>query len=281
MKNLLRSCAEEFVYGAHLVSLGASGIILSITLIFNLPTNIFLLFIAYLILQVIYRYNYFRELQFDIKSNPERVKHLSTRKRLVQALPFILIIILYTCLYFTNWATVLLATYICITGILYTEYFKKVKVLGIKNYYTGHFWAAIVLLVPFFYELPNVYPYLYIVLFIFIRGIVNTVFFDLKDIEDDRERDIRTFPVLWGKKKTLFILQIINIISFLPLLIGVLNNHIPTVGLFLSATIFLGIFYLVKGLKMDGKTLRQVSYILIDGEYMFWPLIILLGSIII
>jgi 4-hydroxybenzoate polyprenyltransferase len=278
-KKIIKLVAEEFLFGAHLVSLGASGIVLSVVMIFNLPIQPLLLLIAYLILQIIYRYNYFRELHFDMQSNPERVTYISAKKKWIEISPFLFLAILCGLLLFTNLLTALLAGYITGVGILYTEYFKKLPILGIKNYYTSHFWAILVLMVPFFYDLANIPPYLYIVLFIFIRGLINTVFFDLKDIEDDKKRNVKTFPVRWGKRKTLYILQIINFLSIAPLLLGVYTGQLPGVSLFLGATVLLGVFYLKKAMHMTDKSLRLLSYILVDGEYMFWPVVILIGKL--
>lgn len=277
MKKIVSAITDELIYGAHLVALGAVGITLSIVLVFDLRPNLLHLFIAYLIYLIIYSYNYFRELLQDMKTNPERVKHISSAKKWRQISPLVYILLLCVSLIFTNLLTAILVAFITLGGILYTEKFKRTPILGFKTYYVSFFWSILVLTIPFFYDLDTV-PYLYFVLFIFIRGLVNTIFSDIKDIESDRERGIKTLPVYWGKKKTLYILQIINIISMLPLLVGVVDNKLPFAALLLSITIINGFYYLTRALYMSEKSLRLHSSILIDGEYIFWPAVIIIGK---
>lgn len=281
MKGLLKGIADEFLYGSHLVALGALGITLSVILVFSLPSKPLVLVIAYLVYLIIYTYNHARELIFDKNSNPERVKHLSGKQQWVKMSPFIYSAMLITALLFSNWATALLAVFITAGGILYTEKFKRIPILGWKTYYVSFFWAILILIVPFFYEIGSVTPYLYFVLFIFIRGLVNTTFSDIKDIESDGARKIKTFPVYWGKEKTLYILQAVNLISFAPILFGIYTKDLPMISLLFGLTIINGVYYLTKAMTLDEKKLRLFSSILIDGEYILWPLVILIGKLFI
>lgn len=281
MKKIIKLLGEEFLYGSHLISLGALGITLSVILIFGLPIKPPILFIAYLVYQIVYTYNHARELSFDKKSNPERVKHLSSKQKWVRISPIIYSGLLGILLTLSNWPTVLLVIFITAGGILYTEYFKSVPILGWKTYYVSFFWSILILIVPLFYALDYIFPYLYLVVFIFVRGLVNTAFSDIKDIESDRERKLRTFPVYLGKRKTLYILHIINLLSLAPLLIGVYVGHLPSLALVLILTVINGVFYLTRALYIDEKKLRLLSYILIDGEYILWPIIIVIAKTII
>lgn len=281
MKGIVKIIVEEFIYGSHVVSLGAVGITLSIVLLFELHINLSVLFIAYLAYQIVYTYNHARELSFDKKSNPERVRHISRRQKWVRISPLMYSGLLGIFLSFSNWFTIMLVVFIVAGGILYTEYFKSIPILGWKTYYVSFFWAILILIVPLFYRISYLIPYLYLVVFIFIRGLVNTTFSDMKDVESDRERGLKTFPVYWGKRKTINALHIINLISMIPLLIGIYMGYVPYLALVLIITVVNGVFYLTKSLYLDNKNLRLLSYILIDGEYILWPMIILLVKILI
>ena len=145
LKKNIPSLYKEFIYGGHLLSLGASGIILTIIIVLNIPFNIIVLIIPYLSSQVIYSYNHFRELYFDLDSNPERSKHIEKQKKWVSVLPLGYISLLITSLLFTNLSTFLFISFIVSAGILYTDYFKKMPVkyvIGFKNVYTSLFWAT-------------------------------------------------------------------------------------------------------------------------------------------
>lgn len=281
MKKIINILAEEFLYGDHIVGLAAVGMISSVILIFDLPGDFKILAIAYLTYLIIYSYNHLSEIGFDSETNPERVSYL-LRKRKWKLISFIVyIILLSVLLLFANRDVRILILLIVLGGILYTKYFKTVAILGIKNYYAAFFWSLLALLVALYYDLNNILPFLYLMSFLFIRVFLNTVFFDIKDIQSDKERNLKTFPVCWGKKKTLYILQIINLLSLVPLIIGIYNNNVPLVALSFIIVVLNGIFYLTKALFLSKKDLRFLSYVLLDGEYMLWPIIILIGKIFI
>ena len=61
-------------------------------------------------------------------------------------------------------------------------------------------------------------------LFIFLRGIINVTFFDIKDIESDGARGLKTLPVMLGRERTLKFLHWLNIFAFIPLFIRRLHR---------------------------------------------------------
>lgn len=270
----------ELLYGAHLVSFGTIGLVLGTIMIFGLWINTALLLIAYLIPQIVYRYNYLRELGADAISNPERVKHVIEKKTRMQFGFYACSVLIAVLLVFTNWMTAMLVFVIVFSGIMYTEYFKWVQVLGFKNYYTAFFWAILILIVPLSYGIDSLTPFLFISLFVFMREVVNNIFFDIKDIESDRADDVRTIPVYLGREKTIKLLHIINLLSLLPIFLGIYLGYLPAVAIFLGFTFISGIIYLNKGLTAQEENLRLFSYIVVDGESTFWPIIIFIGRLL-
>jgi hypothetical protein len=74
---------EEFIYGGHWLSIGASSIVLSIMIIYDMSIRWEFLFIVYLLLQCIYSYNHYKELEEDLHSNSPRVKHLTKYRHFI------------------------------------------------------------------------------------------------------------------------------------------------------------------------------------------------------
>mgnify|MGYP000052318336 CR=1 FL=1 len=74
-------------------------------------------------------------------------------------------------------------------------------------------------------------------LFVFLRWIINTAFFDVKDIEADKKDNLKTFPVVLGNKNFLRFIHILNLFSFSPIIIGVYFDTLP------SFTLALCLFY--------------------------------------
>lgn len=270
----------EFIYGGHLLSLGASAIIFTLSYLLEQPTNILLLSIPYFISQVVYCYNHFRELEFDVISNPERAKYIEKQKKWSGILLTIYSVLLLGVLLLSNIPTLLFSLFITLGGILYTDYFKEIgakRIVGFKNFYTSSFGAITIFIIPLFYGLKIDVFFICLVLFVFMRLIVNAAFFDIKDIVSDKERGLKTFAVVLGKNRTLLLLNTINLGSIIPLTLGIYFNNYPKSYIILGSLAIYSLYYLIRAYSIDGKKLRNLSYMIVDAEYIFWPILIFIA----
>jgi 4-hydroxybenzoate polyprenyltransferase len=282
IKKIFSGITKEFVYGGHLTALAASMVPLTIVAILSLPFDFKLIIIPYLIAQVIYTYNHYKEIKFDIESNPERMLHIQKKGKIINILLFVYSFILVLILFFTNTKTFLLVLFIVTGGILYTDHFKPITVkyfAGLKNVYTSFFWALLVFIIPLFYSLDFNISYLWFFLFVFTRALVNTSFCDVKDIKSDKERKLKTFAVVFGKRNLIFLLEIINILAFIPILFGVYNLNIPRISLYLGISVIIGLYFITHGYFLKEKNLRNLTYLLVDAESYFWPLLIIIRKL--
>ena len=78
--NITIRLKNEFIYGAHYLSLGYPALFLSLIILLDLPINYIVLIVTYLIPLIIYSFNYQKELDKDVITNPEKVKYLKKRK---------------------------------------------------------------------------------------------------------------------------------------------------------------------------------------------------------
>ena len=113
-------------------------------------------------------------------------------------------------------------------------------------------------------------------IFVFLRLFVNTVFFDIKDIQSDSQDRLKTFATLFGERGTLIFLQVLNIVSLLPLIWGIANGYIPNAAYSLTLLVGYTFVYLSASFGLSVKRLRVLSYIVVDGEYIFWPILVTL-----
>jgi 4-hydroxybenzoate polyprenyltransferase len=120
--------------------------------------------------------------------------------------------------------------------------------------------------------------YILIFLFVFLKFLPNTIFFDLKDIKSDRKEGLKTVPVILGKKGTLKLLHILNILAFIPLFLGICLGIIPLFAAIMVLFYFYSIYYLNKASKLEDEKLRMISYTLADAEFMIWPIVLVLGQ---
>ena len=282
IKKNLKFAWDEFIYGGHLTSLGASSILASVAIIFNQKISISFIILGYLIFQIIYFYNHYKESKKDLLTNLERVKHIEKIKNYILIFFGLYWLLFFLCLiYINNLDVALLSLFIVIGGLLYTIFFKNFtkKIIGFKSFYVSFFWALLIIIGGTYYNISFSFSLFLLFSFIFFYGIFNTIFFDIKDLESDKKEKLKTIPVLLGKKRTLNLLYVLNFFSFAPLIIGVYKNYLPFFILCLIFFCFYRIYYLEK-IRKRQINIQYLSYIMVDGECIFWPLLLIIGKIL-
>ncbi|MDP3013849.1 MAG: UbiA family prenyltransferase [Candidatus Subteraquimicrobiales bacterium] len=279
----MKFALNEFVYGGHLLALGASGIAFTSAILLNVKATWDILLVSYLIVYAIYSYNRFKEFKKDFLTNLFRSQHIEKYIKYVPvAIAIYLLITVLILLFFGNFKSIFLVFLMILLGFLYTDYYKKFtkKIIGLKSFYVAFVWSLISFFVVFHYNsTSNYFIIILIFSFIFLRWLLNTIFFDIKDIESDEKEKLKTIPVVFGKGKTLFYLHVLNLISLVPIIIGVYKHSIPLFSLSLVVFYFYSLYYLF-AVKNNSADIQKLSYIMVDGEYVFWPIALLIGNFI-
>ncbi|MBI5680782.1 MAG: UbiA family prenyltransferase [Methanobacterium sp.] len=276
---------KEVIYGGYLTAIGAPSLILTVSIIMNVKISLPILLIAYLIPLIIYSFDYYKDLNKDMITNLERSSYLKKKSKVYPyILGFYVIILSVLLIKYTNLLLIIFILIIAFGGILYSTTFKKItKTIPIfKNIYTVLSWALFVtLLIPLYYSLNINISYFLIFLFIFLKGMVNVVFFDLKDIKADKKERLKTLPVMLGKSNVINLLYIINFIAFFPLIIGVCIQKISFLSTLLIIFYFYGFYYINKAKFANNKTIRTKLTSLVDIEYILWPLLLFIFNLLI
>ncbi len=281
LNRIIAAVFSEFIYGSHLSSLGTSAIVLCLLMILDLPIAYQALLIPYLSSQIVYTYNHLSEGSADELSNPERTKHVKKSNSKAYILLFCYLVLLVLVSLTTNTATILLLSVIVFAGLIYTFALKDFgarHIMGFKNVYVALFWAMMVLLVPTLFQIPINSQMIYFGSFVFLRIILNTTYFDIKDVVADSKRSLKTFPVVIGRKNTLRMLHIINLLSALPIVIGYFAGQFEINVLALTIFVVYGFSYLVITRFLKEKNVRLLSYIVADSEYALWPLVFFIAN---
>jgi 4-hydroxybenzoate polyprenyltransferase len=125
---------------------------------------------------------------------------------------------------------------ISIVLYLYSKSFKKIALLG--NFMVSFFIALSIYLIYIFPSFdsgifishPSVYFILIIyTVFAFILNLIREILKDIEDIDGDNKLNMKTLPIIIGRKRTLYILftlTIIPLISTIYLTFGVLKDTI-------------------------------------------------------
>lgn len=274
-QSLLEFLKNEFVYGGHLLSLGAASIVFTAAMLLGIKITWDFLLASYLITYVVYAYNRLVEFRGDFLTNQVRTQHI---KGYINILPIVIItlvvIIFSLSVEFGNPASSALILLMIVNGLLYSIHFKKLtkEIVGFKSFYVSLFWALLIFLLILYYNAPLTLVVIALFLFVFLRLVVNTTFFDIKDIESDKLQGLKTFPVYLGKDKVLFCLKLLNFLSFIPLAVCIYKGDVP----FWASSFFMFFFYSQYYLflaKSDNTNIQKLSYFMVDGEYILWPII--------
>lgn len=281
IKKILTSIWNEFVYGGHLLSLGAAGIVCSVMILLEKWPDWQILLIAYLITQITYNYNHFKEKEVDLRTNPERVNYLQGLMKYFPLIFSFYILTLFIILaLFANFNTILFILFLAMGGVLFTKYFKGLTraLPGFKNFYTAAFWTTGIFL-PFFYYsfFPNLFFILLILFFFYLRFFIGTSFSDIKDIEIDTKGGLLTLAVVFGKEKLINLLKCLNVLSAIPIIIGVYYHFLPTYSLMLVFSIPYSFYYLKKAEEKNFNTAFLYN-IVVDSEIITWLLFIIIGK---
>lgn len=252
-------------------------------ILFDLEIKIEFLLISYLGTRCIYLYNFYKEIDYDKLNNHCRTSHLKIFGR---HLP--MIVFFYGLGYFilliisASIETIIFGFIFLSLGILFTIKGKIIskRIIGFKTLYTSLSWS---ILVPFTLiycsQMKINFQIMLFVIFVFIRWIINTSFFDIKDMESDEKRKLKTIAIKLGRNNFLDFLQIINIVSIFPIIIGIFIFNLPVYSFFLTLTFFYTFYYICKARNND-IDITKLSHVIVDGEYFVWPFMLLFGLII-
>jgi len=187
---------------------------MSYTLI-GLRPNIAICFIVFLVVFSVYSLNKFTDMKEDEINMPERTKFISRRKRLVlfSALSAYVLSIVITLL--VKPSAILIVIVPLVTNAIYGSKlipgiprFKDIPVM--KNVFVALTWALVVLFSAVGTVCLQDILIAIIFYFILVKYFINTVLFDIRDVKGDRERGVKTMPVILGTRITFVVLLAIN-----------------------------------------------------------------------
>jgi 4-hydroxybenzoate polyprenyltransferase len=157
-----------------------------------------------------------------------------------------------------------------ILGLFYSvkifPWLPRIKeVLGAKSLIVASSWALTGSILPTVTASIRNEKIIFNFLYIFINLLVNTIIFDIKDIEGDSRAGVKTIPVVLGRGKTIKLLYIINssliILLFYALLNPVFSHFIP---ILIFGTIYGYLLIHVFGNDVEN---RLKTEIFVDGEW--------------
>jgi 4-hydroxybenzoate polyprenyltransferase len=243
---------------------------------FKLNTSI----LTFLITFGIYGLNKLTDFKEDMINSPERartIKKIETIFKFSVLISFILSLILG---FLDNILTLPVLFFPLFLGILYsvklTKNFPRLKdITGVKNITIALSWAVVSALLPVIYvSHRGIVLILLVFYFFFFKSYINSIIFDIRDIEGDRMSGVRTIPVSLGREKTKLLLLVLNTTLLLWLLI--FRDYFMKYFYILFFSIAYGYWYIMYFCRTVAKPGKSLD-LLVDGEFI---LIAILASLV-
>jgi 4-hydroxybenzoate polyprenyltransferase len=287
LHRIFRAAFEEYVYGGHIAGTALLGIILTFGFLKAIQDNgpflidYPLLVMAYFTPVIVYSYDHYRDLRQDMRCNPDRAHYLEKKERYYKYIILAYIVILFASIVVgdePDWLVAIFITILVGGGLLYastSKYFTK-YVPAYKNIYVSLEWAVAG---TFLFEVYNQSPIsaltLLMFLFIFLKYMTNTIFCDLKDIDTDRERGLKTVPVMIGYENTIGVLCCLSGVALFPIVYGVSTGSLPAAVLLFTVFALYDLTYILSAYKNKGSCKLSTYGFFADFEITLWPIIII------
>ncbi len=247
-------------------------------MLYEIPVDLAILSSSFLITFSAYSFNKITDTAEDRLNNPYRSEVIGRGRRIWTALS---LISLFSSLVIGALHRILTIPILLIPFIAAFLYSYKVspsiprlkEVVGVKSLIVATSWALVGALLPTVVEIVPLSTILLVFSFIFIMIFVNTVLFDVKDVDGDIASGIKTMPAVLGMARIKKLLFSVNSLLILwlafSLILGEFLAYLPA----LAFSIAYGFLLIKIFCKKNGMHLLQEF--MVDGEWM--PLVLLLA----
>ncbi len=246
--------------------------------IFDLNTAI----LTFLITFSVYGLNKLTDINEDVINTPERaniIRKIRPFLKFFVAISFILSLILG---FSENALTLPVLIFPLFLGTVYSvrlsNNLPRLKdITGVKNITVALSWAVVMTFLPIIYlSTKKIIPIILIFGFFFFKSYINSVLFDIRDIEGDSRNKVRTLPVFLGRDKTKNLLLILNSALLPWLIFSYFQGFFHKYLFILIFAIAYGYWYILHFCR-EGVKIGKSLDLLVDGEFI---IIAILASIL-
>lgn len=241
---------------------------------------------AYLFSYGAYTMNRGAEMNVDVISHPKRTAHLVPRRRYLPAISVGCFLLGYALAVTVNLIFFVALLVPLALSLLYSVGSRRMKgLIGVKklkekllvkNVVISFGWSLIPVLVGLYYlKLEPVL--LFLSLFIFLRLMVNTLIFDIRDAQGDKEQGLRTVPSVYGARSTYRLMAALDLTTLAYIAASVVLGVVPRFAL---TAIILPLYSLGYSALARRPSARMdfICDVMADGEYLFWGPLMYIGA---
>ena len=278
---------KELVYGGHLLALGTSSMAATAAWVIRSTPTWDLLLMAYLFSFGGYSINRISDFGQDAVSHPDRTAYLKNRMGWLKAVVISCFGVGYFLAFLRNlvfFSALLIPLFLAFAYSVGSERMKSKigasrlkEVTLVKNVTVSFGWSLVPFLVGLYYLQLSVAVFA-LAPFIFLRLMVNTIFFDQRDMAADASFGVRTLPVKMGIPGSSRVMDALDLASGVYLAAVVLSGLLPVFAAGLLA--FVPYSFAYRLYASSGKHKDSARDLVADGEYLLWGVVTALGRVI-
>lgn len=249
-------------------------------LLYNINIDFNLLLSSFLLTFTVYSLDKLSNIEEDSISLPERAGFISRHKKIFIYATVASYIIALSLAFLKNILALFVILFPLCMGLIYSIKISNVRLKDIpalKNISIAASWAVVGTFLPLAVSSEHFPPIALIFYFVFIKCFINTVLFDVRDIEGDSVNGVRTIPVIFGLKKTKILLLFLNSTLILWLIISYSQSFFHQYVFVLIFSIFYGYWYTFYFCRKDKKISKSLD-LLVDGEWIYIGIFLFLFS---
>jgi len=281
---LASAAYKELVYGGHLLALGTSSMAATAAWVMGMAPTWDLLLMAYLFSFGGYTINRISDFEQDAVSHPDRTAYLKNRRGWLKGAVAFSFGLGYVLAFFRSFFFFLGLLLPLLLALVYSVGSERLKEkIGVsrlkeatlvKNVTVSFGWSLVPFLVGlYFSQLPAaVFAF---APFVFLRLMVNTIFFDQRDVDADASFGVKTLPVRMGMAGSTRVMDVLDLASGVYLAVVVAAGVLP---LFAGALLlFVPYSFAYRFYASSGKHRDSLRDLVADGEYVLWGVVTTIG----
>jgi len=275
---------KELVYGGHLLALGTSSMAATAAWIMGMTPTWDLLLMAYLFSFGGYSINRISDFEQDAVSHPERTSYLKNRRGWLKGAVAICFGVGYFLAFFRSLVFFLGLLLPLVLALAYSVGSDRLKgrigvarlkeATLVKNVTVSFGWSLVPFLVGLYYsQLPAaVFAF---APFVFLRLMVNTIFFDQRDVDADASFGVKTLPVRMGMAASSRVMDVLDLASGVYLVAIVAFGAVPLFAA--GLLVFVPYSFAYRLYAASGKHRDSLRDLVADGEYVLWGVVTTIG----
>ncbi|MEG3225500.1 MAG: hypothetical protein BME94_08365 [Methanobacteriales archaeon Met13] len=231
-----------------------------------------MLFAVFLSTFSVYSLNRLTDLEEDSVNVPEREVYVKGKEKILLALCVISYAVALLLGAVVNPLSILVFLFPLLIGIFYSikaspKIPRLKNIPGMKNFSVTLCWTVGAVFIPVVCYYPGFWITSLIFFFVLVKFLVNTISFDIRDIEGDKKSGVKTIPVFLGRSRTKILLLGIHSTLLLWLLIVVLEGLFVQYWLIFTFSIIYGYWY-IHYFSKDRKLEVFSRDLFVDGEWL-------------